>query len=222
MSSAHLEFAAAVCLDLASLPRLDAPSVRRVRISYSKILQAQPAEVVYAFVCSLLENASWAHRVVAWEVLASHAPAFKMLNDAEVEKMAEGLDDWASVDLFGVTVLGRAWREGLVSDRKIQSWTKSNNRWRRRLALVATVPLNLKARGGTGDTARTIQICRVLLDDRDDMVVKAMSWALRELAKRDAKAVAEFVEREGNRLAPRIKREVLNKLQTGHKVRPSR
>jgi 3-methyladenine DNA glycosylase AlkD len=29
----------------------------------------------------------------------------------------------------------------------------------------------------------------LLVDDRDDMVVKAMSWALRELAKHDPKAV---------------------------------
>ncbi|HUS10646.1 MAG TPA: DNA alkylation repair protein, partial [Pyrinomonadaceae bacterium] len=65
-------------------------------------------------------------------------------------------------------------------------WARSKNRWLRRTALVSTVPLNNKARGGRGDSERTLMICEMLLDDRDDMVIKALSWALRELSKRDA------------------------------------
>jgi 3-methyladenine DNA glycosylase AlkD len=156
--------------------------------------------------------------VIAWELLVSNPAAFQLLNDREVEKMAKGLADWPSIDLFGVTVLGQAWREGLVTDRKIHSWAKSSDRWRRRLALVATVPLNLKSRGGRGDSRRTLQVCRILLDDRDDMVVKAMSWALRELAKRDPEVVADFTELNADRLAARVKREVGNKLRTGRKT----
>lgn len=65
------------------------------------------------FVRSLLDRAGWAERVVSWEVLAAHERAFDLLNDRLVEEMAHGLDDWSSVDLFGVTVLGQAWRAGL-------------------------------------------------------------------------------------------------------------
>ncbi len=32
-------------------------------------------------------------------------------------------------------------------------------------------------------------MCALLVTDRDDMVVKALSWALRDLAKRDPGAV---------------------------------
>ena len=79
------------------------------------------------------------------------------------------------------------------------------------------VPLNSKARGGTGDTRRTLQVCELLLHDRDDMVVKAMSWSLRELAKRDVAAVDRFLSEHQNVLAPRVSREVGNKLRTGLK-----
>jgi len=41
-----------------------------------------------------------------------------------------------------------------------------------------------------------------LIADRDDMVVKAMAWALRELAKRDPAAVTRFLKEEGDNLAP--------------------
>jgi 3-methyladenine DNA glycosylase AlkD len=57
-----------------------------------------------------------------------------------------------------------------------------------------------------------------LLEDRDDMVVKAMSWALRELAKRDPGAVRAFLSKHGARLAARVRREVGNKLTTGLKA----
>jgi 3-methyladenine DNA glycosylase AlkD len=56
-----------------------------------------------------------------------------------------------------------------------------------------------------------------LVADRDDMVVKALSWALRELAKRDPKAVRGFVATHGEALAARVRREVSAKLTTGLK-----
>src|SRR5262245_28207634 len=86
-------------------------------------------------------------------------------------------------------------------------------------ALVATVPLNSRACGGAGDPARTLAVCRLLADDRDDMVVKALSWALRELSKRDADCVKAFLRTEDLRLAARVRREVRSKLETGRKAR---
>ncbi len=82
-------------------------------------------------------------------------------------------------------------------------------------ALVSTVPLNLRAAGGTGDTARTLAVCGRLAADRDDMVVKALSWALRELIVWDPDAVRSFVAIHD--LAPRVRREVTTKLETGRK-----
>jgi 3-methyladenine DNA glycosylase AlkD len=206
---------------LASLPCADTPSVRALRRHYSKALADAAPKIVLRFVRSLLNGAGWADRVVAYEVLAAHEGAFGLLNDRVVETMARGLSDWGSVDLFGVTVLGQAWRAGLVTDSKILAWGRSEDRWRRRLALVATVPLNSRARGGNGDARRTLGVCRLLLGDSDDMVIKAMSWSLRELAKRDPMIVERFLLIEERRLSPRVKREVRNKLRTGLKS-PSR
>ncbi len=203
--------------DLAALPRIDTPSVRSLRRRYSKMLADESPKTVLRFVRLLLDGAGWPERVVAWEILAAHEGAFGLLNDRLVEAMAHGLSDWGSVDLFGVTVLGQAWRAGLVTDSKILAWGRSDDRWRRRLALVATVPLNSRARGGTGDARKTLRVCRALLGDSDEMVVKAMSWSLRELAKQDPKVVAAFLLKEEDRLSARVKREVRNKLRTGVK-----
>jgi 3-methyladenine DNA glycosylase AlkD len=68
-----------------------------------------------------------------------------------------------------------------------------------------------------GDVERTLAVCRMLVDDYDDMVVKALSWALRALVVHDAEAVNDFLEEHGEVLAARVKREVRNKIATGLK-----
>jgi 3-methyladenine DNA glycosylase AlkD len=55
------------------------------------------------------------------------------------------------------------------------------------------------------------------VDDRDDMVVKAMSWALRSLVGPDADAVRAFLSRHDGHLPSRVVREVTNKLTVGLK-----
>ena len=193
--------------------------MRAVRQRYSKLLAGQSADVILAVVRQLLTERTWAARVVAFELLAGHPAAMNRLNGRLLDTFAEGLADWGSVDLFGVTVAGAAWRQGRITDGQVMRWARSGDRWRRRLALVATVPLNLKARGGTGDPKRTLEVCRALITDRDDMVVKALSWALRELSKRDPHRVVNFLGREDERLAARVRREVRAKLETGRKAR---
>ena len=123
-----------------------------------------------------------------------------------------------AVDTFGRFVSGMAWQRGLIPDEAVERWAGSPDRWWRRAALVSTVPLNLRAAGGRGDTERTLRICRLLVADRDDMVVKAMSWALRQLVEWDAAAVRRFLEEEP--VAARVRREVTTKLETGRKNRP--
>ncbi|MBD3336502.1 MAG: hypothetical protein GF355_13400 [Candidatus Eisenbacteria bacterium] len=88
---------------------------------------------------------------------------------------------------------------------------------RSRRALASTVVLNTPTHGGHGDAPRTLAACRRLVDDRDDMVVKALSWALRKLSECDRRAVLRFVDEHADRLAARVKREVRHKLATGLK-----
>ena len=49
------------------------------------------------------------------------------------------------------------------------------------------------------------------------LLVKACSWALRELGERDPKAVRAFLRHQT--LAPRVVREVRRKLDTGRKAK---
>ena len=156
-------------------------------------------------------------RWVAYELIRHHKTTFESLTDETIERIGRGLDSWQSVDAFGCTLSGPAWRTGNLSDSAVHRWAVSEDVWWRRAALVSTVGLNTRARGGTGDTARTLAVCRLLTDDHEDMVQKAMSWALRTLVIHDREAVSDFLEDHHDSLAARVKREVRNKLDTGLK-----
>jgi 3-methyladenine DNA glycosylase AlkD len=155
---------------------------------------------------------------VAYELVHYHKAAFASLRAKHLKQLGRVLDSWYHVDTFAPYLSGPAWREGQIDDAVIHAWAKSKDRWWRRAALVSTIGLNNKARGGRGDTPRTLAVCELLIDDRDDMVVKAMSWALRELSKRDPKAIEQFTNKHRAKLAPRVLREVGNKLRTGLKT----
>lgn len=191
--------------------------LRGLRREYSRRLASEPPRAVVALALGLIRRGGIARRFVAYELVHHHRGALESLGARDVERLGRGLDGWGAVDGFGLYVAGPAWREGRVSDAVILRWARSTDRWWRRAALVSTVPLNSRARGGSGDAKRTVAVCRALAGDRDDMVVKALSWALRELAKREPAAARRFVAAQRGVLAARVVREVGNKLATGLK-----
>lgn len=201
-----------------ALPSTYTPSIRNLRRARSRRWRGQSAELVTAIALDLAERRTnrW-ERWFAYEVIRFHPGAFAALSDATLSRLSKGLDSWDSVDAFGRILSGPAWVQGRASDALIDRWSRSRNLWQRRLALVSTVALNMKIDGGRGDTRRTLAICTRLVDDHEDMVVKALSWALRVLSTHDAKAVRVFLRKHDTRLAARIKRETRNKLTTGRK-----
>jgi 3-methyladenine DNA glycosylase AlkD len=205
--------AAEIDREVRALPAPGVQSVRAVRRAWSRRLRAAPAEAVVAVAMALFDRQRW----VAYELLYHHPGALDHLGVEEVERLGEGMADWGSVDAFGCLVSGPVWRRGGIPDVAVHRWAASPDRWWRRAALVSTVPLNLRSRGGTGDTGRTLDICRRLVADGDDMVVKALSWALRQLVVWDPEAVRRFLDAHHEVLAARVRREVRSKLDTGRK-----
>ena len=156
-------------------------------------------------------------QLLAYELLWKNKKALKNLNQRQIILLGNHLDNWASVDSYSLMIAGWHWREGTLPDSQILNWLKSENRWFRRVAVVCTIPLNLRSRGGYGDTKKTLMICEQVINDRDKLVVKALSWALRELSKRDRTAVENFIQQNRERLHSLVFREVSAKLETGRK-----
>jgi hypothetical protein len=204
------EIAAQIADQIAALADRSTQPMRAVRRAASARLRPMSAVEARAVAGALISDhgLGW----IGYEIIAAHRAAFRILTETDLEAMAQGLTSWSAVDALGMILAGPAWRLGLIGDGLVAGWSASPDRWRRRLSLVATVPL-----GRAGEAGRVLAICDRLAGDRDDMVEKALSWALRELSKADRAAVERFLGRHETVLGARVKREVRHKLATGLK-----
>ncbi|MDE2968125.1 MAG: DNA alkylation repair protein [Chloroflexota bacterium] len=209
------------------------PQLRRIARREARELKIASGEEVLELCNFLIEHGgsgrvrrkehgpAYESRMVAFDIAWMHRQAFALLNWRELERLGRTLDGWASVDHFARKLSGPAWQRGQITDARIHRWATSSDFWWRRAGLVSTIALN-ERHLGKGDAARTLAICELFIDDRADLHVKVLSWALRELAIRDPDAVIEYIIDREARLAPRVLREVRNKLETGHKqAKPS-
>lgn len=156
-------------------------------------------------------------QVLAYEIIGRNKKLLNALSYDDVISLWGILDNWASVDHYTVGIYGVLWGRGVVEDHHIEELLESDNLWDRRVAVVSTVALNLKSRGGRGDTPRTLAVCERVVDERLPMIWKALSWALRELSKRDPEAVEDFLEKHGPGMSKQVLREVRHKLDFGTK-----
>jgi len=212
-----MDAALAIVCEIESLPRRDTPSMRTVRKRWSSALRGMSAEEVLATASALEARVGQSSKWLAYELIRFHPRAFVAVSEDQLETFAMGAQSWYAVDALGTMLIGPLWARGRLADGRVEAWSLSQDVWLRRSALVATVGLNARSSGGPGDAIRTLSICRRLAGDREDMVVKALSWSLRVLAQRDRPAVEGFLAKMEAVLAARVRREVRRKLDTGVK-----
>jgi len=193
------------------------PNIRPITKELRKQFKSSPPEEVIALAKLLNDTRIIEAQQIAFELLDKNKSVIQSLVLDDCLTLGEGIDNWVSVDCFAGMVAGPAWREGRFPDKVVEDWAVSEDRWWRRAAVVCTVALNQKSRGGTGDVDRTLKICSIAASDKDDMVAKALSWALRELAKREPEPVVDFVDQNETILPKRVVREVRRKIETGRK-----
>ena len=197
------------------------PHLRRIRRAVSGELRAVRGDDVLGTAEALIDSGA-CPRWLVYELVHHHAGAMETLSASWLRRLGEGLSGWDQVDPFACYLLGPAWREGRVADDFVALWARSDDVWKRRSAVASTVALNNTARGGKGDAKRTLAVCNIVVLDREDMVVKAVSWALRALAVKKPADVERYLAKNRSRLAARVVREVENKLRTGLKNPPAK
>ena len=195
------------------------PDVRRIARSHARKLRTDPAEAV-AVALALVGLKNHDARQVAYEILGAIPSARDGLRVKQLEALSEGNDNWAAVDGFCSALSGPQYSAGVLAPAVLERWARSRDPWMRRAALatVATAFQRASLRGRSPVTP-SVRVCALLVDDRHDHVVKALSWALRNLTSRDRAVVERFVAEHEARLAARVKREVARKLTTGTKNR---
>jgi 3-methyladenine DNA glycosylase AlkD len=99
------------------------------------------------------------------------------------------VNNWDLVDLSAPNILG-AYLIDNRNRRLLYRLAKSENVWERRVAILATYHFIRN-----GDFSYTLKIAEMLLQDRHDLIHKAVGWMLREVCKRDATAQETFLEK---------------------------
>jgi 3-methyladenine DNA glycosylase AlkD len=105
------------------------------------------------------------------------------------------INNWDLVDSSAPGIVGAHLAEG---DRGVlERLARSDALWERRIAILATQHFIRR-----GDFGTTLRIAEMLVDDRHDLIHKAVGWMLREVGNRDRAAEEAFLRRH-HRTMPR-------------------
>lgn len=178
-------------------------------------------EIERADLLSIIE-ALWAgqsreEQALALELLRRHPHQIPALHWNHFDRWRQHLDGWELTDALGVHIFGR-WMLADPIDRLpyLQLLIHEDDLWSRRLAIVSTVWLN-RSQKDLSFPSLTLDLLDRVKVEREPMITKAISWALRELTKKHPDRVADYVDANDGVLAAHVLREVRNKLRTGVK-----
>jgi 3-methyladenine DNA glycosylase AlkD len=120
-------------------------------------------------------------------------------------KNARLINNWDLVDSSAEHIVGAHLRER--SRAPLRRLAKSGDLWERRIAVLSTFHYIKR-----GEFRETLDIARALLDDREDLIHKAVGWMLREVGKRDAAAAEEFLKENYRRMPRTMLRYAIERL----------
>ncbi|MBX3167402.1 MAG: DNA alkylation repair protein [Candidatus Eremiobacteraeota bacterium] len=158
-------------------------------------------------VVELLHSPWHEERLLALVLLAKRFPKdSRRIYDLYLEHIADYVNNWDLVDTSAPAIVGAF----LVKqpDRSIlRRLACSSNLWERRVAVVATQGLIRQ-----NQFQDTLDLCELLLKDREDLIHKACGWMLREIGKRALSALLEFLDKWATQMPRTMLRYSLEKL----------
>lgn len=163
------------------------PDARKVALRYR--------ETPLATITELLNSNIHEDRFVALEILvAQFEHAVKQEDKTKQKKIATyylkqraRINNWDLVDTSASYILGQYLFD---KDRTpLYRLARSKSLWDRRIAVVAThYAIRQK------DFVDTCALAVLLIDDKEDLIHKAVGWMLREVGKQDEMALVSFLE----------------------------
>jgi 3-methyladenine DNA glycosylase AlkD len=130
-------------------------------------------------------------RMAALMILVKRFPGSEPEEKEKIYKFylqnSKNINNWDLVDLSAPQIVG-----GYLIDRNkriLEKLADSKNLWEKRISILATFRF---IKGNQFDTA--FIIAEKLLNDKNDLIHKAVGWMLREIGKRDLTAEEEFLK----------------------------
>lgn len=110
-----------------------------------------------------------------------------------VLEILNDISDWEICDQLALRVIiNLALQNKKETFSMMNEWIKADNKWIKRLA-VATIPPYIRAKNT--ESKNCLEFLDKVMKEKDKDVKKAVGWALREIAKKDSKAVFKFLQK---------------------------
>lgn len=122
-------------------------------------------------------------------------------------------NNWDLVDLVAPKILGDRLSCGKDAEPILMQLAASDNLWKQRVSIVATLPLIKK-----GDFGLTIDLAIFLMTHDHDLIHKAVGWMLREVGKKDERMLLAFLDHYCTQLPRTTLRYALEKLEPRHRL----
>ena len=169
---------------------LKVPQTRAVLVRFPEV----PLDVAGDLLDSPVHEARFFAAAALVRAYAKSGPYERAAIFAFYLSRADRINNWDLVDASAPGIVGRHLPPG-GGRRMLARLAKSNNLWKRRIAMVATLE---HIRQGNLDN--TFWLARRLLKDPEDLMHKATGWMLREAGKRNALALREFLSRHAAKM----------------------
>jgi len=120
------------------------------------------------------------------------------------------INNWDLVDLSAHYILGRAIADGIQPMSILDQLTNSSILWERRIAIISTMYFISQ-----GDINPSLKMAKKLLTDKEDLIHKAVGWALREAWKKYPQKVEQFLIHNYSQLPRTTLRYAIERMEEG-------
>ena len=103
-------------------------------------------------------------------------------------KNIKQINNWDLVDISSPKILGRYIYEKKIDQLFLKYLYNSKSMWERRISIVCTLYLIKK-----NIFKPTIYVSKKLLNDKEDLIHKAVGWMLREVWKKNENIIENFI-----------------------------
>ena len=171
-----------------------------IKVPFQREVADKFSELSLADIEKLLNNKIHEHRLTALFILIKQYEKGSKSERNKIFKLylknAKNINNWGLVDISAPKIVGDY---SLNKPRDIlYKLAKSDNLWERRIAIISTFTF---IRNNEFDD--TLKIAKILLNDKQDLIHKAVGWMLREVGKRDQKIEEEFLKKHYSKM-PRV------------------
>lgn len=166
----------------------------------------------------MLESPIHEHRLAGLVIMVNRARS-KSVKPEELKafyelylRRTDRINNWDLVDLSSKDIVGRYLFD--KSREPVYKLAQSNDIWERRIAIISTAYFI-----GKNDMSDTWKLSEKLVNDKHDLIHKAVGWMLREAGKRDEAGLKKFLDKHAAAMPRTMLRYSLERLSAKDKAK---